>query len=77
MHGAGIGVVGGLGHVDVVVGVAVLILAALVTHELEGAVGDDLIGIHVHAGAGAALHHVDGEVMAAILTIPNALMNSG
>ena len=61
MHGAGIGVVCGLGHVDVVVGMAVLVLASLVSHDLQGTVGYHLVGVHVHAGAGSALHHVDGE----------------
>ena len=29
----------------------------------EGEVGDDFVGVHVEAGAGAALEHVDGELV--------------
>ena len=46
-----------------VVGRAVLVLAFLVPHQLEGPVGDDLVGVHVDRGSGAALHHVHGELV--------------
>ena len=62
-EGAGIGVVRGLGAVHVVVRGAVLVLTLLVPHQFQGAVGDHLVGIHVHGGAGAALHHVHGELV--------------
>ena len=52
-----------LSAVDVVVGVTVLVLAFLVSHDLKGTVGDDLIGVHVHRCAGTALHHVHGELI--------------
>ena len=58
-----IDVVGRLSAVDVVVGITILIFSLLVAHDFQCAVGDDLIGIHVHRRAGAALHHVDGEVL--------------
>ena len=61
--GGGIDIIGRLSAVDVVVGIAILILTLLVPHDLECAVGNDLIGIHVHRRAGTALHHVDGEVL--------------
>ena len=63
VDGGGVCVVGGLGAVDVVVGGAELVLAALVAHDLEGAVGDYLVGVHVGGGAGAALDHIYGEVL--------------
>ena len=63
VDGAGIGVVGALAGVHHVVGRAVLVLAALVAHALEGQVGDDLVGTHVGAGAGTALNHIDGELV--------------
>ena len=46
-----------------VVGGAELVLALLVPHEFQGAVGDDLVGVHVHRGAGAALHHIYRELV--------------
>ena len=46
-----------------VVGIAMLIVTLLIAHDLEGAVGNHLVGIHVHRGTGTTLHHVDGEVI--------------
>ena len=59
----GIGVVGGLGAVHVVVGGAELVLTLLVAHKFQGTVCDYLIGVHVHGCAGAALHHIHGELV--------------
>ena len=56
-------VVGRLRRVDVVVRVAVLVLALRVAQQLERAVGDHLVGVHVGRGAGAALDHVDDELL--------------
>lgn len=50
-QGGGIGVVGGLGAVDVVVGMAILVFAFLVAHYFQGSVGDYLVGVHVGGGA--------------------------
>ena len=61
-HGGGVDVVGGLRQVHVVVRVAERVLAAGAAQQLQGAVGDHLVGVHVGRGAGAALHHVDDEV---------------
>ena len=61
VDGRRVGVVGRLRAVDVVVGRAVLVLAAAMAHDLERAVGDHLVGVHVRRGAGAALDHVHGE----------------
>src|SRR5699024_2786350 len=49
-------VVGGLGGVDVVIGVHRGGLGA-------GQGGDDLVGVHVRGGARAGLEHVDREVV--------------
>ena len=38
------------------------VLAFLIAKDFEGAVGDDLVGVHVSRGAGPALDHVDGEM---------------
>ncbi|MEJ7718115.1 MAG: hypothetical protein WKF31_09200 [Thermoleophilaceae bacterium] len=53
VHGRGEDVVGGLPHVDVVVGV----------HVLAGEAGDDLVGVHVRRGARAGLEDVDRELV--------------
>ena len=62
-EGRGIGVVGALGAVHMVVGRAELVFSLPVSHEFQGPVGDDLVGVHVHGGAGAALHHVHRELV--------------
>ena len=61
--GRRIDVVGRLSAVDMVVGIAILILTFLVAHDFQGAVGDDLVGVHVDRRTGAALHHVDREIL--------------
>ena len=53
VHGRGEHVVGGLAHVDVVVGV----------RALAGEVGDHLVGVHVRRGARAGLEDVDRELV--------------
>ncbi len=53
VDGGGEDVVGGLTHVDVVVGVGAL----------AGEVGDHLVGVHVRGGAGAGLEDVDRELV--------------
>ena len=58
VHRGGEGVVGGLALVDVVVGVD-----AAIGIDLLGAVGDDLVGVHVGRGAGTGLVGIDGEVL--------------
>ena len=58
VHRGGEGVVGGLGHVDVVVGVQQLFAGDLIA-----AVGDDLVGVHVRLGAAAGLPDDEGEVV--------------
>ena len=63
VDGRGIGIVRRLRAVDVVVGGEVLELALLVTHDLEGTVADDLVGIHVRRRPCAALDHIHGEVL--------------
>ena len=42
---------------------AVFVLALLVSEELQRPVGDHFVGVHVGRGAGAALHHVDHELL--------------
>ena len=73
-HGRGVGVVGRLREVDVVVGVAELIFALFMAEEFERPVGDHLVGVHVGRCAGAALHHVDDELL---LEFPGAQLLAG
>ncbi len=61
MDGGRDDVVGGLAHVDVVVGVDGLLGADLAAHDLYGPVGDHLVGVHVGRGAAAGLEDVEDE----------------
>ena len=56
-------VVGGLRHVHVVVGVDRRLRAELAARHLDGAVGDDLVDVHVGLGARAGLPDVQREVV--------------
>lgn len=56
-------VVRGLAAVHVVERVHVLVVAQRVAGLLERAVRDDLVGVHVGAGAGATLDHADHELV--------------
>ena len=58
MHGRGEGIVGGLGHVDVVVGVEKFFAGDLIA-----AVGDDSAGVHVGLRAAARLPDNQGEMV--------------
>ncbi len=58
MHGRGEGIVGGLGHVDVVVG-----MEKFFAGDLVAAVGDDFVGVHVGLRAAARLPDNQGEVV--------------
>ena len=58
MHGGGEGVVGRLGHIDVVIGVQQRLACELVT-----AVGDDLVGVHIALGAAARLPDDERKVI--------------
>lgn len=55
VHGRRVGVVGALRLVDVVVGVNGLLRAEAAAHDLDGSVGDHLVGVHVALGAGTSL----------------------
>ena len=58
-----IDVVRALRRVDVIVRVQHVVAALLVAEVLERPVGDDLVGVHVGRRAGAALDHVDDELV--------------
>ena len=59
----GVSVVRGLRAVDVIVRVTEFVLPLLVAHQLECTVGDDFVGRHVGRCAGAALDHIDCELI--------------
>ena len=59
----GVGIVRRLRAVHVIVRMAVLVLALRIAEKLERAVRDDLVRAHVGRGAGAALDHVDDELI--------------
>ncbi len=58
------GVVGGLRHVDMVVGMRQLVVAALAAENLDGAVGKHLIRVHVVRGASARLIDIHHKLVA-------------
>lgn len=78
VHDSGEGVVGGGGHVDVVVGVDGLLGTHGTTEDLNGTVGDDLVGVHVGLGAGTSLPDDQREVVQqlALGDLSGGLLNS-
>ena len=62
--GRGDHVVGGLRHVDVIVGVNRRVLATTTAEQLVGAVGEDLVAVHVVRRAGARLVGIHDELIA-------------
>ena len=66
VDGGGEDVVGGLAHVDVVVGVGAV----------AGEVGDHLVGVHVRGGAGAGLEDVDRELVV-VLAVGDRVAGGG
>jgi hypothetical protein len=63
VHDGREGVVGRGGHVDVVIGVDGLLAAHCPSQNLDGAVGNDLVGVHVGLSARACLPHNEWEVI--------------
>ena len=63
MHGSGVGVVTALGLAHVIVGVDGSLAAQLSTQQLDGSVGDHLVGVHVGLRAGACLPDDEGKVI--------------
>jgi len=63
VHDGREGVVGGGRHVDVIVGVDGLLGTHGTAQDLNGAVGDDLVGVHVGLGTGAGLPDDQREVV--------------
>jgi len=62
VHRRGERVVGRLRHVDVIVGMHGLLRAHLTAGQLDRAIRDDLVDVHVGLRAGARLPHAQGEV---------------
>ena len=63
VHGGRIGVVRRLAHIHMVVGMDRRFGAETAAQHLDGAVGDDLIGVHIGLGAGAGLPDGQGKVI--------------
>ena len=61
--GGRVDVVGALAAVDVIQGVQVAVVAPNSSKPFERQVGNDLVGVHVRGGTGAALDHVDDELL--------------
>src|SRR5208337_1358305 len=60
MDGGGNGVIAGLAAIDVVIGMDEL-AAAMAAEQFHGAIGDDLVGIHVGRSAGAGLENIQDK----------------
>ena len=63
MHGSGEGVIGGLGHVDVVIRMDGLFRAQHSTGHINRPIGDHLVDVHVRLGAAAGLPNAEREVV--------------
>lgn len=63
VHDGGEGVVGGGGHIDMVVRVDGVFGAHGAAEDFNGAVRDDFVGIHVRLGAGAGLPDHEREMV--------------
>ena len=61
-------VVGGLRHVDVIVGVDWLLTAHHAAGDFDGAVADDFVDVHVGLGAAAGLPDTEREVIVELPT---------
>ena len=62
LGGAGVGIVRGLALVHDIVGRDELVVTALVSHDLQGTVGDDLVGVHVGGSTSTSLDHIHDEL---------------
>src|SRR2546425_5308367 len=63
VHGGGKGVVGGLRHIDVVIGMNGLFAAHDSAGNFDGAIGDDFVDVHVGLRAAAGLPDAEREVV--------------
>ena len=66
-----VGVVRGLGTVDVIVGVDNVVVALLLPQDLQREVRDDLVRVHVHGSTCAALELIDRELVHAAAVFDN------
>jgi hypothetical protein len=78
VHGSGERIVGGSGHVDVVIGVDRLLGAHLAAENFNGSVGNDLVRVHVGLGARAGLPDNKREVVQelALSNLSSSLLDS-
>ena len=63
VHRRGESVIGRLRHVDVVIGMNRLLRSQFAARHFNGAVGDDLVHVHVGLGAAAGLPDAQGELV--------------
>ena len=63
VHGRGESIVRGLRHVDVIVGMDRVFRAEHAAGQLDGAVGDHFVGVHVGLRAAAGLPDAQGELI--------------
>jgi len=63
MHDGGEGVIGTGGHIDMIIGVDWFLGTQFASQDLDGTIGNDLIGIHVGLSAGTSLPDDEREVI--------------
>ena len=56
-------IIGGLTHIDVVIGMNGILTAHFSSKSLDGPVGDHFIEIHIGLGSAAGLPHYQGEMV--------------
>ena len=52
-----------MSEIDIVVGAYDRVITTLAAHDLNGAVGQDLIDVHVVGGTGAGLENIDHDLV--------------
>ena len=58
-----ISIIGRLGHIHMVIRVAVLVLTFLMSHQFQGAIGYYLIDIHIRRSPCSPLNQINGELV--------------
>ncbi|MPM36043.1 hypothetical protein SDC9_82638 [bioreactor metagenome] len=63
VHGTRVSIICTLSHVYMVVGTDEFILPPLFSYDFQSSVCNNFIGVHVHAGSGTTLDHINGKVL--------------
>lgn len=77
VDGRRVDVVRRLAQVDMLVGVQMPVVALVMAQDLQGPVGDHLVGVHVRRGPGAALDDIDDELVVQLPAGPDLPAGGG